>query len=118
MSGLISSILSGFLPRLAAAAILPRVTAEIDALIASIGTGTCRLLAAPGTCKQLEWLAEKYIDMDLQVEPEAAYPDGRVTLHFASETREIDLSQLEDAMAEAIRDFTVSPLAMKEARHG
>jgi len=118
ISGLISSILTGFLPRLAAEAVLPRVADELDALIASVGSGTCRLLAAPGTCKQLDWLAEKYLEMELEIVPEPAYPDGRVTLHFAGETREIDLTDLLQTMSAAIRDFTGSTPSENEVRHG
>lgn len=118
MSGLMTSILTSFLPRLAADAVLPRVSDEIDAMIAATGSGNCRLQAAPETCKQLDWLAEKYMETDLQIISEPAYPDGRVTLHFASETKEIDLTNLLTGMTEAIRDFTLSPTPEQELRHG
>ena len=74
-------------------------------------------MAAPETCRQLDWLAERYIDLDLRIEPEPAYPDGRVTMRFAGETREIDLTGLQSAMTEAIRDFTGSNMYEQEARH-
>lgn len=114
---LLNAIVTGFLPTLAAEAVLPRVAAEIEALLSDLGTADCRLFAAPDTCRQLEWLAERYIALDLQILPEPAYPDGRVTLRFAGETREIDLTGLQSAMTEAIRDFTGSTMHEQEARH-
>lgn len=114
---LLNAILTGFLPALAAEAVLPRVAAEIDTLLTEPGRGECRLLAAPDTCRQLEWLVDRYMDRDLRIDPEPAYPDGRVTLRFASETREIDLTGLQQAMTEAIRDFTGAHMHEKEARH-
>lgn len=118
MSGLVSSILTSFLPKLAAEAVLPRVADELNALIAVAGVGRCSLRAAPGTCRQLEWLAETYVDMDLQIVSEDAYPDGRVTLQFASETKEIDLTDLLVSMTGAIRDFIHSSQPEQELRHG
>ena len=118
MSGLMTSILTSFLPKLAADAVLPRVSDQIDAMMAATGSGNCRLQAAPETCKQLDWLAERYMETELQIIPEPAYPNGRVTLHFASETKEIDLTDLLSSMTEAIRDFTMSSTPEQERRHG
>lgn len=118
ISGLVSSILDSFLPKLATEAVLPRVADELNALISEVGVGQCRLQAAPATCRQLEWLAENYMQMDLQIVPEDAYPDGRVTLHFSSETKDIDLSDLLSSMTGAIRDFIQSSQPEQELRHG
>jgi flagellar assembly protein FliH len=118
MSGLVSSILTSFLPRLAAEAVLPRVAEELQAQIASASPETCRIQAAPDTCKQIEWLVDTYMEMDLQTTPEPAFPDGRVTLHFSSETKEIDLSGLLGSVTEAIHDFIRSAQPEQELRHG
>lgn len=113
---LLDAIVTGFLPTLAAEAVLPRVASEIETLLNGAGKGECHLLASPDTCRQLEWLAETYIAHDLRIEPEPAYPDGRVTLRFAGEARDIDLSGLQDTLAQAIREFTGTTIQEQEAK--
>ena len=109
--------MSTFLPALAAEAVLPRVATEIEALVATLGGGTCELVAAPDTCRQLDWLAERYMELDLRIAPEPAYAAGRVTLRFADETRDIDLGGLTASVTDAIRDFSGTIIQQEEARH-
>ena len=117
LQDLIGSIVSTFLPALAAEAVLPRVATEIEALVATLGGGTCELVAAPDTCRQLDWLAERYMELDLRIAPEPAYAAGRVTLRFADETRDIDLGGLTASVTDAIRDFSGTIIQQEEARH-
>ncbi|MGR3640263.1 hypothetical protein [Alterinioella nitratireducens] len=117
LGGLFSSILSQFLPAIAAEAVGPIVDAELAALTNDLGEARCELLAAPRTVEQLGWLAERHMEIDLRLTPEPAFADGRVALRFAGEAREIDLSAMVDAMATAIRDFTQQEPQEEERRN-
>lgn len=117
LGSLFNSILTQFLPAMAAEAVGPLVEAELATLTAELGEASCELLAAPRTAGQLAWLVERYMEIDLRITPEPAFADGRVTLRFAGEEREIDLSAMVAAMTTAIRDFTQSQTPSKERQN-
>lgn len=118
LSSLFTQIIERFLPAMASASVLPQVEGELQALLAELGTGNCTLVASPETCQALEWLSEAHLETDIQIKPEAAFGDGRVQLQIATETRDIDLSGMIDAMGDAIRDFMQSTGSEEEKKHG
>ncbi len=117
LAGLFGSILTGFLPALSAEAVLPIVMAELDKIIFDIGEGECQLITSEETAKRLEWLKETYLELELSIRAEPAYPDGRVTLTYANEAREIDLSELVEKTTTAIRDYALVSNSKMEKQH-
>ena len=116
-SGLINSILASFLPAVAAEAVVPLVNAELEELLRTLGDQRCELLASERTGGQLEWLVSKHLEADLHIIPEPAFADGRVSLRFGGEEREIDLSGMVETMTTAIRDFTESDVFIEERQN-
>lgn len=113
---LLTSISEQLLPVLAQAAVKPVVDAELRPLLDHLAGQAVRLTAAPETCRQLEKLAENHADLDIRFHAEPAYGLGRVSLNFAGEGREIDLSKAAEAIAKAISDFCDAP-ARSETSH-
>ena len=115
--GLIKSIVTSFLPAIAAEAVVPLVNAELEELLRNLGDQRCELLAAPRTAAQLEWLISRHLEADLHIVPEPAFVDGRVSLRFGSEEREVDLSGMVSTMTAAIRDFTETEIFTEERQN-
>lgn len=115
--GLIASILSSFLPAVAAEAVVPLVDAELKALLRDFGDQKCELQASPRTAAQLEWLISRHLEADLHIVPEPAFADGRVSLRFGGEEREVDMSGMVDTMTAAIRDFTQTDIFIEERQN-
>jgi flagellar assembly protein FliH len=117
MRGLFDSVVKTFLPALAAEAVLPRVQSEIEAILDQSAAGALHLVASPDTARKLDQLAERYMETDLTITSEAAYPDGRVTLCHGAEAREIDLGALIGALSDAILDFADPAPQQQELHH-
>ena len=117
LKGLFDSILTGFLPSIAAEAVAPLVIGELETILNELGEARCEVLASPQTAAQLGWLAERYLESDLHIITEPAFADGRVSLRFGGEQREIDLSGMVQSMSTAIRDFTQNDVMNKEMQH-
>ncbi len=115
--GLIKSILTSFLPAIAAEAVVPLVNAELEALLRDLGDLRCELLASPRTAAQLEWLISRHLEADLHIIPEPAFADGRVSLRFGNEEREVDMSGMVETMTTAIRDFTQTDIFIEERQN-
>lgn len=117
LSGLLGAILSGFLPALAADAVIPRVTEALQPLLGAVAPGGIELVASPATASKLDRLVERHFDTDLHVRPEPAYPDGRVTLSTQKQTTEIDITDLVGTMSAAIRDFVDAAAPQEKERN-
>jgi hypothetical protein len=115
--GLIKSIVTSFLPAIAAEAVVPLVNAELEELLRNLGDQRCELLASPRTAAQLEWLISRHLEADLHIIPEPAFADGRVSLRFGGEEREVDLSGMVATMTAAIRDFTETDVFIEERQN-
>ncbi len=98
-------IVATLLPRLAAAAVLPSVLAELDALANGASRSGIELHAAPATCPSLERLAESEGIDGMVVRPEPAFAEGQVSLRLGAERRDIDLASAADRIADAIASF-------------
>ena len=115
--GLIESILTSFLPAIAAEAVGPLVNSELETLLRNIGDQRCELLASPRTAAQLEWLTGRHLEADLHIVAEPAFADGRVSLRFGGEERAVDMSGLVETMTTAIRDFTETEVFTEERQN-
>ena len=115
--GLIESILTSFLPAVAAEAVVPLVNAELETLLRNLGDQRCELLASVRTAAQLDWLISRHLEADLHIIPEPAFADGRVSLRFGGEEREVDMSGMVETMTAAIRDFTETDVFTEERQH-
>jgi len=115
--GLIESILTSFLPAIAAEAVGPLVNSELETLLRNLGDQRCELLASPRTAAQLEWLTGRHLEADLHIVPEPAFADGRVSLRFGGEERAVDMSGLVETMTTAIRDFTETEVFTEERQN-
>lgn len=115
--GLLNSILTRFLPTIAAEAVGPLVNSELEALLHDLGDQRCEILASPRTAAQLEWLISRHLEADLHIIPEPAFADGRVALRFDSEEREIDISGLVETMTAAIREFAETGMNIEEMQN-
>ena len=114
---LIDSIVTGFLPAIAAEAVVPLVQSEVEILLRDLGDQRCELLASPRTAGQVEWLITNHLETELHVIPEPAFADGRVSLRFGGEEREVDLSGMVETMTAAIRDFTKTETFIEERQN-
>lgn len=117
LKGLFDSILNSFLPAIAAEAVIPLVAAELDKIVDGLGETRCELVASPGTVSQLDWLVGRFLETDIHILPEPAFADGRVCLRFGTEQRDVDLSNMVQTMAAAIRDFTKTDHITEERKN-
>jgi flagellar assembly protein FliH len=108
---LFEDIAAQLLPRLAAEAVAPAVIAELRAAAEAASAGRAVVCAAPAALPALTRLIEMQegLDVDLQAEP--AFAEGQVSLRFAAERRDIDLSDAAHRMADAIRSFVAQESA-------
>lgn len=102
---LFEQIVAQLLPAIVAEAVTPLVADELRRIAEARCTARVDLLAAPETCPVIEKLVDANPDLEISVIPEAALAEGQVSLRFADQSRDIDLSHAAAQMAEAIRCF-------------
>jgi flagellar assembly protein FliH len=102
---LLEQIASQLLPSVAAEAVAPVVVAELERIASAQLATEAQLVAAPATVPVIENLVAATPELAVDVFPEPAYAEGQVSLRFADQRRDIDLSDAAGRMARAIRDF-------------
>ncbi len=106
LGNLLEAMTAALLPALAAEALAPLLQQELSNLADQLNDVTCLLVANENGAQQLQWLVDTYLEADLRISIEPAYPDGRVTLKFKDESRDIDLSRMVEQITAAVRDFS------------
>jgi flagellar assembly protein FliH len=102
---LFEQIVAQLLPAIVAEAVTPLVADELRRIAEERCTARVELLAAPETCPVIEKLVDATPDLEVSVMPETTLAEGQVSLRFADQSRDIDLSRAAAQMAEAIRSF-------------
>jgi len=105
LTPLFEQIVSQLLPRLAAEAIAPRVSAELRDLADTTSVAEVELTVAPASQSALETLLEQQHDLNIILRTEPAFAEGQVSVRMSGQRRDIDLSDTTERIAEAIRDF-------------
>lgn len=93
------------LPKMAAAAVVPTVLAELGAMAEGQTVSKIEIHAAPSACASLERLGDTEHLIGLTVRPEPAFADGQVSIRVGSEQRDLDMASAAARIAEAIAGF-------------
>ncbi|KPQ17988.1 MAG: flagellar assembly protein FliH [Rhodobacteraceae bacterium HLUCCO18] len=101
----LEGIAGQLLPRMAAEAVAPILVEEIRTIVAGQDPLGLKVLASPQKCTSIEALIEASTELAVTVVPEPAYAEGQVSIRFADQRRDIDLSEAAARMAELIRAF-------------
>jgi flagellar assembly protein FliH len=101
----LDGIAAQLLPRMAAEAVAPILVEEIRTIVSAQGPVALEVLASPQKCTSIEALIQASTELAVTVVPEPAYAEGQVSIRFADQRRDIDLSDAAARMAELIRAF-------------
>lgn len=93
------------LPKIAAAAVVPTVLAELGAMAEGQTVSKIEIHAAPSACASLERLGESEHLSGLTVRPEPAFADGQVSIRVGTEQRDLDMANAAARIADAIAEF-------------
>lgn len=98
------------LPKMAAAALVPTVLAELGALAEGQTAQHIEIHANPSACAALERLGETEQLGHLIVRPEPAFAEGQVSIRVGAEQRDLDMNSAAARIAEAITAISAQPL--------
>ncbi len=93
------------LPRLAAEALAPIAVDELSKLIEQETVSEIEICAAPSACEQLQHLLDAQGFQNAHVRAEPAFSESQISLQVGSERREIELSEVTEKIATALRAF-------------
>jgi hypothetical protein len=105
ISPVLEEIASQLLPKLAAEAVAPILINEVTNIVSGHGPVTLELFAAPEKCASIAALVETVADLPVTVVPETAFAEGQVSIRFADQRRDIDLSDAAARMSAILRAF-------------
>jgi flagellar assembly protein FliH len=105
LAPLLEQIATQLLPVVAAEAVAPLLVSEIERIAAEQCAIELQLLVAPATVPVVENLLVRTDGLEVTVTPEPALAEGQVSLRFAGQRRDIDMTEATNRMAEAIRRF-------------
>jgi flagellar biosynthesis/type III secretory pathway protein FliH len=101
----IEEIAFQLLPRLAAEALAPVLIDEISSIVLDHGSIDLQLHAAPEKCETIEAVLQTATTAPITVVAEPAFAEGQVSIRFAEQRRDVDLSEAVARMSHILREF-------------
>jgi flagellar assembly protein FliH len=111
LSPLFEQIVAQLLPALEAEALAPVLREELVRIAASRMATDLRIVAAPASRPVIEHLLSEVELPDTEIVTEPAYAEGQVSLRFAGQRRDVDLSEAVRQMSETMRAFAAGSAA-------
>ncbi|MBF9042658.1 hypothetical protein HKCCE4037_04930 [Rhodobacterales bacterium HKCCE4037] len=105
LSPFFEEMVATLLPRLAAEALAPIASEQLRLLLEGAGDASVEILAAPSACESLQKLLDTEGLGSASVRSEPAYSESQVSIRVGPERRDIDLADVTEKIAEAVRAF-------------
>lgn len=102
----IDTIISQLLPKLAADGLSATVAQELMPLLQDASDLEPELICAPSVMPVLQQLINKRDDLEIRMHPEPSFSGGQVALRLGAESRDIDMGEAVEKIAEELASFT------------
>ena len=102
---LMLEMINRLLPEVARAALAPTVLETLTPLAAELGDSPLTLVLNPAVRAQVEDLVAGATGLPMLIEEEPSLPEGQVYIRFGTSETKVDLSQVTDDIAAAVRAY-------------